>query len=425
MSDDRRADPEQARLEESRRTGRTGSSGGPTSASGSGARSARTTARTATPGTTSPTTRPARAPTAGARTAWPASRDDKQRLCFALALWNGRDPILKERLFGLTNSEGNHGEDVKEYYFYLDSTPTHSYMKYLYKYPQAAYPYDDLVDDQRRARASTSRSTSCSTPASSTRTATSTSSSSTPRRPRGYPDPDHGRQPRARRPRRCTCCRRSGSATPGPGAAAAASRELREHPAASVVAAQHTASLAQESLPRLLPVLRGRADAAVHRERDQRPRLSARPTPRPTSRTASTTTSCTASRTRSTPPGAGPRPPRTTRSPSPPARATDRAAAADRASAPGVPRAPFADFDAVSRPAPPGGGRLLRRASRPPAVNRRRRAPASCARRWPACSGASSTIYYDVDTLARGAPLGPADAARRASRRAQRASGST
>ena len=71
--------------------------------------------------------------------------DDRQRLCFALALWNGRDAILKERLFGLTNSEGNHGEDVKEYYFYLDSTPTHSYMKYLYKYPQAAYPYEDLV----------------------------------------------------------------------------------------------------------------------------------------------------------------------------------------------------------------------------------------------------------------------------------------
>ncbi|MFO0806554.1 MAG: glucosidase [Gemmataceae bacterium] len=71
--------------------------------------------------------------------------DDKQRLCFALALWNGKDPILKERLFGLTNSEGNHGEDVKEYYWYLDSTPTHSYMKWLYKYPQAAFPYDDLV----------------------------------------------------------------------------------------------------------------------------------------------------------------------------------------------------------------------------------------------------------------------------------------
>src|SRR5215208_7114459 len=71
--------------------------------------------------------------------------DRHQKICFALALWNGRDPILKERIFGLTGNEGNHGEDVKEYYFYLDSTPTHSYMKYLYKYPQAAYPYGDVV----------------------------------------------------------------------------------------------------------------------------------------------------------------------------------------------------------------------------------------------------------------------------------------
>jgi hypothetical protein len=71
--------------------------------------------------------------------------DEKQLLCFSVALWNGRDPILKERLFGLTNSESNHGEDVKEYYFYLDSTPTHSYMKYLYKYPHTAFPYDGLV----------------------------------------------------------------------------------------------------------------------------------------------------------------------------------------------------------------------------------------------------------------------------------------
>src|SRR5271163_1880098 len=76
--------------------------------------------------------------------------DDHGVLCFALALWNGNDPILKERLFGLTNSEGNHGEDVKEYYFYLDSTPTHSYMKYLYKYPQAAYPYLDLIETNRQ-----------------------------------------------------------------------------------------------------------------------------------------------------------------------------------------------------------------------------------------------------------------------------------
>ena len=76
--------------------------------------------------------------------------DRHQKICFALALWNGRDPILKERLFGLTGNEGNHGEDVKEYYFYLDSTPTHSYMKYLYKYPQAEFRYGQLVEENRR-----------------------------------------------------------------------------------------------------------------------------------------------------------------------------------------------------------------------------------------------------------------------------------
>jgi hypothetical protein len=78
--------------------------------------------------------------------------DDQQQLCVALALWNGADPIVKERLFGLTNSEGNHGEDVKEYYFYLDSTPTHSYFKYLYKYPQRAFPYDDIVSTNEARR---------------------------------------------------------------------------------------------------------------------------------------------------------------------------------------------------------------------------------------------------------------------------------
>ncbi len=75
--------------------------------------------------------------------------DDRQRLCFAVALWNGKDPILKERIYGLTNSEANHGEDAKEYYFYLDSTPTHSYMKYLYKYPHAEYPYVDLINTNK------------------------------------------------------------------------------------------------------------------------------------------------------------------------------------------------------------------------------------------------------------------------------------
>src|ERR671919_1415600 len=76
--------------------------------------------------------------------------DHEQRICLSLALWTGRDPILKERLFGLTNSEGNHGEDVKELYYYLDATPTHSYLKMLYKYPQQAFPYKRLIDENRR-----------------------------------------------------------------------------------------------------------------------------------------------------------------------------------------------------------------------------------------------------------------------------------
>ncbi|MEM7759168.1 MAG: glucosidase [Cyanobacteria bacterium P01_A01_bin.40] len=83
--------------------------------------------------------------------------DNHQRLCFAIALWNGTDPILKERLYGLTNSQGNHGEDVKEYYFYLDNTPSHSYMKGLYKYPQVAFPYQQLIDENARRKSEDSR----------------------------------------------------------------------------------------------------------------------------------------------------------------------------------------------------------------------------------------------------------------------------
>src|SRR5664279_5629913 len=79
--------------------------------------------------------------------------DDRCRLCLSLALWNGQDPILKERLFGLSNAEGNHGEDVKELYYYLDATPTHSYLKMLYKYPQRAFPYDQLVQENARRKA--------------------------------------------------------------------------------------------------------------------------------------------------------------------------------------------------------------------------------------------------------------------------------
>ena len=108
--------------------------------------------------------------------------DRHQTICFALALWNGRDPILKERLFGLTGNEGNHGEDVKEYYFYLDSTPTHSYMKYLYKYPQRAFPYAELVEENRRRGKTRAGVRAARHRRLRRATATSTSSSSTPRR---------------------------------------------------------------------------------------------------------------------------------------------------------------------------------------------------------------------------------------------------
>ena len=104
--------------------------------------------------------------------------DDKQRLCFALAMWNGKDPILKERMFGLTNARGTTARTCKEYYFYLDSTPTHSYMKFLYKYPQEAYPVRRHRPQRITSAAGTSSSTSCSTPASSS-TATGTWWSST------------------------------------------------------------------------------------------------------------------------------------------------------------------------------------------------------------------------------------------------------
>ena len=122
--------------------------------------------------------------------------DRHQKICFAVALWNGRDPIFKERLFGLTGNEGNHGEDVKEIYYYLDSTPTHSYMKYLYKYPQAEFPYERLVDENRGAEAAKSR-------------VRADRHGRLRRRPilrrvrrireggrRGHSYPDHGRQPR-------------------------------------------------------------------------------------------------------------------------------------------------------------------------------------------------------------------------------------
>ena len=106
-----------------------------------GARCAKTTARTALLGSILPHDHARSRAYRWNEDGLAGISDRRQMMCFAVALWNERDPILKERLFGLTGNEGNHGEDVKEYYFYLDSTPTHSYMKYLYKYPQAEFPY--------------------------------------------------------------------------------------------------------------------------------------------------------------------------------------------------------------------------------------------------------------------------------------------
>ncbi len=106
--------------------------------------------------------------------------DDHARLCLALALWNGADPIVKERLYGLANSEGNHGEDVKEYYFYLDGTPTHSYLKALYKYPHAAFPYETLIE-QNRARSRLQPEYELVDPEYSISSATGTLWSSTPK----------------------------------------------------------------------------------------------------------------------------------------------------------------------------------------------------------------------------------------------------
>ena len=132
---------------------RHGGCGARTSPSGNGARCARTTAPSGTAWEYLPHDHARSRAYRWGEDGIAGICDDQQQLCFALALWNGADPILKERMFGLTGNEGNHGEDVKEYYFYLDNVPSHAYMKYLYKYPQRAFPYADLVEENRPAHA--------------------------------------------------------------------------------------------------------------------------------------------------------------------------------------------------------------------------------------------------------------------------------
>ena len=313
--------------------------------------------------------------------------DDKQRLCFALALWNGQDPILKERLFGLTNTEGNHGEDVKEYYFYLDTTPTHSYMKWLYKYPQRAYPYDDLVETNRAAQPRTSSSTSCSTPASSTATATSTSSSSTPR-PAPRTSSSASPSPTAARSRRrCTSCRRSGSATRGRGGRSRAEADRCAGRAGrgghGVVAASH-AELGERWL-----YLRGRRAAALHRERDQHPAALRHAERQPLRQGRH-------QRLRRPRPARRGQPGRTGTKAAAHYQLTiaarDERGAAPAPHATSLPSGcpiPSADFDADVRR--PGATRPTSSTRHHPALGERGRGAASCARRSPACCGPSST----------------------------------
>ena len=173
--------------------------------------------------------------------------DRQGRLCFGLALWNGADPILKERLFGLTGPEGNHGEDVKEQYFYLDSTPTHSYMKALYKYPQREFPYAWLVDENRRRGKADPEFELADTGAFDERPLLRRVRRVRQGVARRHPHRDHRRQPRARSRRRSPCCRRSGSATPGPGdAPARATRSVRRWPRPAMARSPSTHPIARQ-----------------------------------------------------------------------------------------------------------------------------------------------------------------------------------
>ena len=172
--------------------------------------------------------------------------DIRHELCLALALWNGEDPILKERMFGLTGPQGNHGEDVKEYWWYLEGLPSHALLHWRYHYPQVAFPYDEL---STTAVASRIPSSSCSTPARSTTTATGRSTSPTrrPRRRRSSPA-SWSRTTRPRR-RRWRCCRRSGSATRGRGARMRRARASQADGSALAVADHALAGYRLEAAP--------------------------------------------------------------------------------------------------------------------------------------------------------------------------------
>ena len=270
-------------------------------------------------GNTSRTTMPDRAPIAGTRTASPASAIASRRSASRWRCGTGSDPILKERFFGLTGPEGNHGEDVKEYYFYLDSTPTHSYMRMLYKYPQRAFPYDDLVARNRartprRARVRTDRHRHLRRPPLLRRHGRIRQGR------RGRPaDADHRRQPR---PRGRAAARAADGVVPQHVVVVVRRREART--AGPSADGRGLGAAGRDAAVRhAVRVLRGPAAAAVHRERDQHPPPVRRPRrPGLPQGCASTISWCRARRPPSTPQASAPRRQRTTRSTCPPAAST-------------------------------------------------------------------------------------------------------
>ena len=220
--------------------------------------------------------------------------DDRQRLCLALALWNGADPILKERMFGLTNGEGNHGEDVKEYWFYLDSTPTHSYLKCQYKYPQRAFPYGDLVATNGAPRQAGLRVRAARHRHLRRGPLLRRGRRVRQGRARRHPDARHRAQPRPGRRRRCTCCRRCGSATRGRGATAA------PKPSLSADGRRASRRAAHAELGEWRAARRRGAPLLFCENETNNERLFGAPNASRTRRTRSTTASSTARPTRST-----------------------------------------------------------------------------------------------------------------------------
>ena len=305
--------------------------------------------------------------------------DDRQLMCLSVALWNGKDPILKERLFGLTNAQGNHGEDVKELYYYLDATPTCSYARMLYKYPQAAYPYQRLVDENARRGRHDPEFELIDTGLFDERPLLRRRDRVRQGRRRRRAAADHRPQPRTGGGRRSTCCLRCGSATPGAGPGTP--RSPRSPPTVPASSSRHTRSWAPTT-----STSRAERRSSSATTRPTSAGSSACGARRDSSRTPSTTTWSTGGRRRSTRRGRGTKAGGLyvldVRPGAAPSSACDLRAGRHNA-------------DALRRLR--RGGR--RRADRRPTAStarcsrasRTRRRGVSSARRWPACSGASSS----------------------------------